>query len=175
LRISTEPIERFYDDLKEQYKDESAPVEEVQSFGNRYQDLSSELEFVFAESTYSYYNPSPSITRGLRYSDSMNIPKLELDVCSEEIRLCKFEHPPSQVLMLADSIIDAVADLLEAVDEHDDEIASEELDRTESVVRHLVSDVDRVTDQVDDLEDISAVNSDKNGESYDEYQDWGIY
>lgn len=74
-----------------------------------------------------------------------------------------------------DSIIDAVADLLEAVDEHDDEIASEELDRTESVVRHLVSDVDRVTDQVDDLEDISAVNSDKNGESYDEYQDWGIY
>lgn len=36
-------IERFYDYLKEQYKDESAPVEELQSFGNRYQYLSYKL------------------------------------------------------------------------------------------------------------------------------------
>ncbi|WP_139043023.1 hypothetical protein [Halorubrum tropicale] len=54
-------IERFYDDLKEQYKDDSAPIEELELFGKRYQYLSSELELVFAESTYSYYNPSLSV------------------------------------------------------------------------------------------------------------------
>ena len=168
-------MEQFYEDLKEQYEAESPPIEDLKSFGDRYRDLASELELVFTESTYSYYNPSPSITRGLRYSDSVNIPRLALEVYSGETRLCEFEHPPSQALILAGSVVDAVADLFETVDEHDDEIAPKELDRTESVIQQLVSDVERVTDQVDEFEDQSTSNSDKNSEGYDEYQDWGIY
>lgn len=170
-------VDGFYEDLRAQYRDEeSPPVEELEALGERYASLASEIELTFVEMVNGYHNPGPSTARRLRYSESMNMPKLAFDIYSGDVFLSRFEHPPSQALTLAGLIVDGVAELLEEVDTNNDEISPAELERAESVVQQFEGDLNRVREYLE-----SAAEAEMDGEPVkpeedpDRYQDWGVY
>lgn len=167
--------DNFYDDLRAQYDDEPAPLDPLETFGERYRDLAPELELVFVESAHGYYNPDPSMTRRLRYSNALNMPRLSFDLYSGRSELCSFEHPPSQALGLAGLIVDGVAELLEQAAANDDDVSPTELARAESIVADLRDGVERVEEQLETADEAQSDGETDRRDDYDSYQDWGVY
>jgi hypothetical protein len=164
----------FYEDLRDQYDEMSPPVDTLESFGSQYADISEEFELVFRELAQGFYNPSPSVARQFRYSEPMSLPRLAFDLYSADLKLCQFEHPPSQALILAGLVVDGVAELLEKTNTNNDEVAQSEIDRAQSIIEQVSQDVEPVGEQLEAVDDV-PLDETNNRNDYDTYQDPGVY
>lgn len=163
IALAVLDVERFYEDLADQYDDpnETAPTEEFRTLGTEYDRLADDLELVLNERMKELYNPMPVLSRGFRYSESTQLPRLDYDGYSGNVKLCQFVHPPSQALLLARAVVGSTRELLDRVEENDDEIASYERERIATVYETLEDElaemeayVNREADPVADPSDL---------------------
>jgi hypothetical protein len=159
-------VEALYDDLSSQYEEEAAPTADLRALADEYGRLADELELVFAERTRDLRNPMPTLRCGFRYSESLDLPRLDYDVYSGDVELCGFVHPPSQALMLARTLVVSVRELLERVESNDDAVADTERER-------LARAYEGATRELDRLE--AFVDADDAAEDADAYDDWSFY
>lgn len=167
-------VESFYDDLAEQYDDEP-PQQTLKEIGQRYEPLRSELELVFAETFHGYHNPSPSMIRQLRYSESTNMPRLAFEVYSGDVELSRFDYPPSQALTLAGLIIEGVGELLEQATTNADKISARELERSSAVHEQIEADLQHVQDYLPKTDTSETDSALAEFDDDDRYGDWGVY
>jgi len=134
-------VESFYTDLAAQYEDETPPTEELKALGSEYSRLADPIELVLSERMNEFQNPQPGLRRGFRYSEDTELPRLDYDLYSGDVELCQFIHPPSQALVLAQSIVNSAHMLLERVDANGDPIAQTERDRIATMHDHLTEEL----------------------------------
>lgn len=162
-------VETFYTDLAAQYEDDSPPTEQLQTIGSDFDRLADDLELVFSERMNEFQNPRPGLRRGFRYSEGTQLPRLDYDVYSGDVKLCQFVHPPSQALVLVQSILNSTRKLLEQVDANGDPIAETERERIATMHNHLSEELAEMTAYIQ----TSAVEeSDADLEPFD---DWSFY
>jgi hypothetical protein len=142
-------IESFYTDLADQYEDESPPIEELKTLGAEYDRLADDLELVLSERMNEFQNPRPGLRRGFRYSDDTELPRLDYDLYSGDVELCQFIHPPSQALVLAQSIVNSTHALLERVDANQDPIAPAERERIATMHEHLTEELTEMAEYIE--------------------------
>lgn len=138
-------VESFYTDLAAQYEEDTPPIDELKALGSEYSRLADPLELVLSERMNEFQNPRPGLRRGFRYSEETELPRLDYDLYSGDVALCQFIHPPSQALVLAQSIVNSTHALLERVDANDDVIAQAERDRIATMHDHLTEELTEMT------------------------------
>jgi hypothetical protein len=161
--------ETFYTDLEEQYAEETPPTEELQAIGSEFDRLADDLELVFSEQMNQFQNPRPGLRRGFRYSEETKLPRLDYDVYSGEVKLCQFVHPPSQALVLVQSILYSTRKLLEQVDANGDPIAEGERERIANMHDHLSEELAEMEAYVE------APPEDERDTELDPFDDWSFY
>lgn len=165
-------VDTLYEDLEAQYTQDTAPIGELQDLCEEYSRLAEHFEHVFTERVNELRNPMPTLKRGFLYSRAANLPRLDYDLYSGQVKLCEFIHPPSQSLMLAHGIVSSTRELLEKVEENDDEIAETELDRL-----GIISE--RLNDELAALNAVAPTPDDEeyaeDREASDIYNDWSFY
>ncbi len=159
-------VETFYTDLKDQYEDESPPTEELQALGSEFDRLADDLELVLSERMNEFRNPRPGLRRAFRYSEGTQLPRLDYDVYSGDVKLCQFVHPPSQALVLVQSILHSTRKLLEQVDANGDPIAEAEKERIANMHNHLSEELAEMAAYI---ETTAVEESDNDLEPFDDY------
>ncbi|MBX0305720.1 hypothetical protein [Haloarcula salinisoli] len=142
-------VETFYSDLAEQYEDETPPIEDLKALGSEYSRLDDPIELVLSERINELQNPQPGLRRGFRYSDETELPRLDYDIYSGDVELCQFIHPPSQALVLAQSIVNSTHLLLERVEANGDPIASAERERIATMHDHLTEELTEMAEYIE--------------------------
>jgi len=162
-------VETFYTDLKAQYEDETPPIETLQAIGSEFDRLADDLELILSERMNEFRNPRPGLRRGFRYSEETQLPRLDYDVYSGDVKLCQFVHPPSQALVLAQSILHSTRKLLEQVEANGDPIAETERERISNMHNHLSEEL---TEMAAYIEATAGEETDGELEPFD---DWSFY
>ena len=162
-------VETFYTDLAEQYDEETPPTEELRTIGSEFDRLADDLELVFSERMNEFQNPRPGLRRGFRYSEETQLPRLDYDVYSGDVKLCQFIHPPSQALILAQSILNSTRQLLEQVQANGEPIAEAERERIANMHTHLSEELSEMESYI---ETPNEAEPDTELESVD---DWSFY
>lgn len=142
-------IESFYTDLAAQYEEDSPPIEELKELGSAYSRLADDLELVLSERMNEFQNPRPGLRRGFRYSDETKLPRLDYDLYSGDVQLCQFIHPPSQALVLAESIVNSTHALLQRVEANQDPIAPAERERIAKMHEHLTEELTEMAEYIE--------------------------
>ena len=161
-------VERFYSDLEAQYEDDSPPTEQLETMGSEFNRLADPLELVLSERMNEFRNPRPGLRRGFRYSEETQLPRLDYDVYSGDVKLCQFVHPPSQALVLAQSVLNSTRQLLEQVDANGDPIAEAEQERIANMHEHLSEELAEMAAYIE------ATDSEEETD-LDAYDDWSFY
>jgi len=142
-------VETFYTDLAAQYEDETPPTADLKRVGSEYSRLADPIELVLSERMNEFQNPRPGLRRGFRYSDETELPRLDYDLYSGDVQLCQFIHPPSQALVLAQSIVNSTQALLERVAANENPIAQAERDRIARMHDHLMAELDEMAEYIE--------------------------
>jgi hypothetical protein len=90
-------------------------------------------------------------------------------VYSGEVKLCQFVHPPSQALVLVQSILYSTRKLLEQVDANGDPIAEGERERIANMHDHLSEELAEMEAYVE------APPEDERDTELDPFDDWSFY
>ncbi|MDS0260538.1 hypothetical protein NDI56_14120 [Haloarcula sp. S1CR25-12] len=162
-------VETFYTDLKDQYEDESPPIETLQAIGSDFDRLADDLELVLSERMNEFRNPRPGLRRGFRYSEETQLPRLDYDVYSGDVKLCQFIHPPSQALVLVQSILHSTRKLLEQVEANSDPIAETERERIANMHNHLSEELTEMAAYIE------ATDGEETGGELEPFDDWSFY
>jgi len=156
IALAVLDIDSFFTDLETQYEDTTPPIAELKALGSEYSRLADPLELVLSERLNQFQNPRPGLRRGFRYSDETELPRLDYDLYSGDVELCQFIHPPSQALVLAESIVNSTHQLLERVDANEDPIAQAERDRIATMHDHLTEEFSEMADYIEAAPDKDA-------------------
>lgn len=162
-------VDRFYTDLAAQYDEESPPTDQLHAIGSDFDRLADDLELVLSERMNEFRNPHPGLRRGFRYSEETQLPRLDYELYSGDIQLCQFIHPPSQALVLAQSIVNSTRKLLEQVDANGDPIAETELERIGNMHKHLSEELTEMAAYIE------PAASDETETELEPFDDWSFY
>ena len=169
VALSVLDVETFYTDLEDQYEDETPPTETLQAIGSDFNRLADDFEIVLSERMNEFRNPRPGLRRGFRYSEETQLPRLDYDVYSGDVKLCQFIHPPSQALVLVQSILHSTRKLIEQVEANGDPIAKTERERIANMHTHI-------SEELTEMETyIEATAGEETDGKLEPFDDWSFY
>lgn len=170
IALSIIGVDTFYTDLAAQYDQEEPPTDELHALSEEYARLSDDLELVLSERLNEFRNPRPGLRGGFRYSESTELPRLDYDLYSGDVHLCQFIHPPSQALIMAQTILNSTRKLLEQVEANDNPIAHHEQERIAMIY-------ERLQQEISEMDGIVAAAATEPTESsdLDPVDDWSFY
>ena len=162
-------VQRFYTDLEAQYEEEPAPTETLEAMAAEFDRLADPLELVLSERMNEFRNPRPGLRRGFRYSEETKLPRRDYDIYSGDVKLCQFVHPPSQALVLAQSVLNSTRQLLEQVEANGEPIADTERERIANMHGHLIEELAEMAAYIE-------ITGEEDEETdLDGYDDWSFY